>query len=164
MQEKAANLLRDMPKPAPGSRGNPEQSLSSEDLRIANAYWEATMEPMSVFDDFTSGTMDYDKLQYTWKQYPGLHEAAQMGLMDILHEQMSDGERDAMPDSVVTQLDMLFGMGGTLSPTIERGFSTRIDQAGAAEQQKPPPPPRGAQLSLPSAKPTYTQRLAGQQG
>lgn len=164
MQQKVQTLLQDMPKPPGGVRGRPENALSSEDLRLSNAMWEATMEPMSVFDDFSSGTVDYDKVQYAWKQYPGLHQAAQMGLMDILHEQMSDEDREAMPDSMVTQLDMLFGMNGTLAPTIEQGFSSRIDQAAQSEgQQKQQPPPRGASLDMPSARASFTQRLSGQQ-
>jgi hypothetical protein len=163
MAEKTQNLLRDMPKPPSGVRGRPEEALSSNDLRLSNAMWEATMQPMSVFDDFESGDVDYDKVQYAWKQYPGLHHAAQMGLMDVLHGQMSDEEREAMPDSLVTQLDNLFQMEGSLSPTIARDFSRRIDQAGAAEEQdKKQPPPQGASLKLPGAQASFTQRLSGQ--
>jgi hypothetical protein len=164
MTEKLGTLLTDLPKPPPTHRGAPEDGLSSNDLRVANAMWEATMEPLSVFDDFDAGDVDYDKVKYAWKQYPGLHQAAQMGLMDIMHEQMDDEERAAMPDSLVTQLDNLFGMEGALAPTVSYDFAQRISQAGQAEQeQKRPPPSGGTQLKLPGAQASFTQRLSGQQ-
>jgi hypothetical protein len=164
MTEKLGTLLADLPKPPPTHRGAPEDGLSSNDLRVANAMWEATMEPLSVFDDFDAGDVDYDKVKYAWKQYPGLHQAAQMGLMDIMHEQMDDEERAAMPDSLVTQLDNLFGMEGALAPTVSFGFAQRISAAGQSEQeQKRPPPSGGTQLKLPGAQASFTQRLSGQQ-
>jgi hypothetical protein len=81
-----------------------------------------------------------------------------------MHEQMDDEERAAMPDSLVTQLDNLFGMEGALAPTVSSDFAQRISQAGQAEQeQKRPPPSGGTQLKLPGAQASFTQRLSGQQ-
>lgn len=162
MTEKMGNLLRDMPKPEMGIRGPKIDSLSSEELRLSTAMWEATMEPMSVFDDFASGVVDYDKVQYAWQQYPGLQQAAQMGLMDIVQTHLSDEEFEGLPEATITQLDNLFGMEGALQPTVKFDFALRITQGAEAEakgqQQKPPPM---AAMKTPASQPTFTARLAG---
>jgi len=154
--------MMDMPKPAKTFRGPAFEVLSSNDLRVANAMWEATMAPMSVFDDFESGNVDYDKVQYAWKQYPGLKMASQAGLMDILHSQLDDDGRASVPESMLTQLDYLFDMKGTLQESLDAGFAQRMSQAAAQEakkgQQKPPP---GGMLAMNTAEPTFTERISG---
>lgn len=159
MAQKFGQLLEDMPKPGSSIRGPNWDSLSSSDVRLARAMWEATTEPMSVFDDFAAGDIDYDKVQYAWKQYPGLKTAAQAGLTDILFTQMSDEERAAIPEPLLTQLDNLFGMEGGVQDTVKPSFSSTVDMlaAQAAQQQ---PPPKKKPLELPTSKPTPTQRIA----
>ncbi len=157
--QRMAQLLADMPKPNASIRGKAFETLSSSDLRKANAMWEATTKPMSVFADFHSGTIDYDKAQYAWKQYPGLQQAAQAGLMDALHAHLSEDERAAIPDSTLTQLDYLLGFNGALQTSVDRGFSSRMTAIGQ-QQQEQSKSPQGNQLELESSKPTFTERLA----
>jgi len=161
-QERMARLLQDMPKPTANVRGKAYETLSSDDLRKANAMWEATVKPMSVFSDFHSGTIDYDKAQYAWKQYPGLQQAAQAGLMDALHSHLDDDERANIPDSTLTQLDYLLGFNGTLQTSVDRGFSSRMTAMGQAESQKKPQ--HNGPLELSTSKPTFTERIAQGRG
>ena len=83
-----------------------------------------------------------------------------MGLMDILYEQMGEEGRAGMPEQMLTQLDLLFGMNGALQPTISPGFVASIDQISQqmAKQQKPP---GRKPLELPTSEPTAVQRIAG---
>jgi hypothetical protein len=159
-QSKLTTLLNDMPKPKPNIRGKAYETLSSDDLRLANAMWEATTKPLSVFDDFRGGMLDYDKVQYAWKQYPGLKQAAQYGLIDIMTVQLSEEDRAGIPDPVLSQLDNLFQMNGALQPSLDRGFSYRISQL--AEQDAEDTQKGGQPLELPGSEPTFTERLAGQ--
>lgn len=161
-QQRMATLLQDMPKPTQNVRGKAFETLSSDDLRKANAMWEATTKPMSVFADFHSGTLDYDKSQYVWKQYPGLQQAAQAGMMDCIHAHLSDDERAAIPDSMLTQLDYLLGFNGTLQTSVDRGFSSRMTAMAAQQDQEKPK--QNGPLDLETSKPTYTERLAGAKG
>jgi hypothetical protein len=161
-QERMARLLQDMPKPTANIRGKAYETLSSDDLRKANVMWEATVKPMSVFSDFHSGTIDYDKAQYAWKQYPGLQQAAQAGLMDALHSHLDDDERANIPDSTLTQLDYLLGFNGTLQTSVDRGFSSRMTAMGQAESQKKPQ--HNGPLELSTSKPTFTERIAQGRG
>lgn len=158
--EKVSNLLNDMPRPAPSIKGKAWETLSSDDLRKANAMWEATMKPMSIFSDFRRGNVDYDKVQYAWKQYPGLKVAAQAGVIDLLQTQIKDKERAKIPDSTLTQLDYLFGFNGALQSSLNRDFASRMSAIGQQEAEKKQSPP-GGQLNLPTAKPTFTQRMMG---
>lgn len=165
MQAKLTQLLADMPKPEPNIRGEEFEMLSREDLRRANAMWEATVEPLSVFDDFAAGSIDYDKVQYAWKQWPGLKMAAQAGLGDIIEQQLSKEDRKGISDGILTQLDNLFGFEGALQPTLDHGFSSRIDALVAASaQQQPSRPSPGGKLQLPGSQPSFTERLSGQRG
>ena len=163
MDSKLATLQKDMPKPTSSIHGTSMSSLSSEDIRRGNAMWEATMEPLSVFEDFARGDVDPDKVAYAWKQYPGLQKTAQMGVIDMLMTQMSDDERSAVPDATLTQLDYLLGFNGALQGTLEFSFSQRMtavgEQAKQAQGATPPAPSRG--LQLPTSQPSLTERLAG---
>lgn len=164
MQAKLTQLMQDIPKPQPNIRGKAYEGLSRADLRKANAMYEATVEPLSVFSDFAAGNVDYDKVTYAWKQYPGLKLAAQAGLGDILEQQLSEDERGGISDTMLSQLDSLFGFEGELQPTIGRQFASRIDQIAQAQQQENPPPRPGGKLQTPATQPTFTQRLSGQRG
>jgi hypothetical protein len=160
--DKMATLLRDIPKPPSTPLGpmGPD-SLSSDDLRLANAMWEATTEPLSVVRDLSSGYVDPDKASYAWKQYPGLQRACQAGIVDVLSNDLSQEERDGIPENILTQIDATFGFGGTLQETSDPIFAARMSEVFHADQQKRPPPPQGGMLKLPGADPTFTSRLAG---
>lgn len=160
MQAKLAQLMADIPKPQPNIRGKAWETLSSGDLRKAQAMWEATMQPMTVFADFAAGDIDYDKVRYAWKQYPGLQQAAQAGLMDIITTQLDDDSRATISDGMLTQLDNLFGFEGALQPTLERGFSSRMSSLVEPAPDRPRPQSSGP-LKLPGSQPTYTERIAG---
>jgi hypothetical protein len=164
MQAKLTQLVQDIPKPQPNIRGKSHEGLSRADLRKANAMYEATVDPMSVFSDFAAGDIDYDKVSYAWRQYPGLKLAAQAGLGDILEQQLSEDERSGISDTMLSQLDSLFGFEGELQPTLNRQFSSRIDQLAQAQQPENPPPRPGGKLQTPATQPTFTERLSGQRG
>lgn len=160
-QQVLATLRNDLIRPHSNIRGKAFETLSAEDLRKNNAMWEATMDPLSVYGDLASGSLDYDKLNYTWKQYPGLLEASQMALVDIVHTHLDDGQRAAMPEHVLSQLDLAFRMEGGLTKSLDRGMSQRVDQANQQlAQQTQQQRPQG-QLRLPGAKPTPVMRIAG---
>lgn len=157
---KVQQLLDDMPKVAVDFRGK-ASAPSSEEVRLANAYWEATFDPGSVFEDLSAGRLDPDKVRYAWKQYPGLLHASRMGLFDILQTHMSEEEVDAIPDNVLTQLDSFFELGGALQSTRSAGFLRTVEQV--AEQARTAEKPRTRKpLALPSARPTPVQRIASQ--
>ncbi|HEY3493047.1 MAG TPA: hypothetical protein VGK73_00100, partial [Polyangiaceae bacterium] len=157
MGSKLQQLMNDLPKPLETIRG--KQQLSSDDLRRANAMWEATMEPLSVFQDFARGAVDIDKAQYAWKQYPGLQQAAQAGVIDAITNDLDDKQRAAIPDPVLSQLDFLLGFGGKLQPNVDPGFAARMSAIPPQEQTDQPRP--GGMLELPGSEPTFTERLAG---
>lgn len=161
-QQRMSQLLQDTPKPAASVRGKAFEMLSSDDLRKANAMWEATAKPMSVFNEFHSGTIDYDKARYVWKQYPGLQQAAQAGLLDALHSHLDDHERAMIPDSTLTQLDYLLGFNGTLQVSVDRGFASRMTAIAQAESQKKPQ--SNGPFELETSKPTFTERIAQGRG
>ncbi len=163
MSAKMAQLHADMPKPIPNIRGKAYETLSSQQVKLANAMYEATTNPMSVFSDFAGGSVDYDKVKYAWKQYPGLQTAAQAGMMDILQTHLDEKSRAAIPDGMLTQLDNLFGFEGKLQPSLGYAFSSRMDQVMKAAPPQPKPQSSGP-LKLPGSQPTFTQRIAGQQG
>lgn len=156
MGTKLQQLLADMPKPIETLRG--KQPLSSDDLRKANAMWEATLEPLSVFQDFARGTVDHEKAKYAWKQYPGLQQAAQAGVLDVITNDLDDSERAAMPDPMLAQLDYLVGFGGKLQPTVNPEFAARMSSLPVQQQKDQPRP--GGMLELPGSEPTHTQKIA----
>lgn len=159
-QQRLQQLLRDIPKPRPSIRGKAFETLSLDELRRANAMWEATIEPLSVFDDFERGAVDYDKVQYAWRQYPGLQQAAQAGVIDIFSAQLDDDAKATIPDQFLTQLDNLLGFGGQLQPSVSQPFAAHItflaEQEAQTQQQSAQRP-----LSLPTSRASFTERLAG---
>lgn len=161
-QDKLVKLMNDLPKPGQDTRGRP-RALSNNDIRKGNAMYEATVDPLSVFDDFASGVIDYDKVKYAWEQNPGLQHAAQLGVADLLYTQLEPEELAHVTDSALTQLDFLLDMNGTLQPTVAPDFLRTMEGIFMEEQaQKPEPPaPSGGNLDLPTAQPTFTQRISG---
>lgn len=156
-------LIADMPRPEPHLGGPAYETLSMQDLQKSEAMWEATMEPMSVFDDFERGIVDYTKVQYVWKQNPGLQEAVRAGFTDAFMNQMDDGTRAYLPPQYLAQIDFLTGANGTLHRTADRGFSMRMSQAFEETKQqrnKKPDPPMSAS-PMAKHKRTYTQKLMG---
>ena len=160
--DKMATLLRDMPKP-PSTPLGPmgADSLSSDDLRLANAMWEATTEPLSVARDLASGYIDPDKAAYAWKQFPGLQRACQACIVDVFSQDLSQEEREDIPENLLAQLDATFGFGGRLQETSDPFFAGRMSEIFVAEQEKRKPPPPGGMLKLPGAEPSFTDRLSG---
>lgn len=155
---KMAQLLNDMPKPTKSLMGSVGSQLSRSDLQLANAMWEATTDPLSVFDDFASGDVDYRKVSYAWKQYPGLQAASQAGVLDYLSHDLDDEEREKIPAAMLTQLDNLLGFGGRLQTTLQPGFAQRMSQM---YQPAPPKGQPGGMLDTAKSEPTFTERLAG---
>ena len=154
--QRIAQLLNDMPKPKQTLRG--KSGLSGSELRRADAMYEATFAPMSIFDDFKHGTVDYEKTQYVWKQYPGLQQAAQAGVIDVLHTHLDENERASVPDPMLTQIDYLLGFKGALQTSVDRNFAAQMTAAAQQEQQQRKPS-GGGQLDLPNSNPTFTERL-----
>lgn len=133
-------------------------SPSDQDLKLAEAMWEATTKPMSTFDDFENGTMDPDKAKWTWVQYPELQKLFQASAIDTL----SNAPEDAVISSnALAQLDFFLGFDGALQTTLNRSFSARIDAIGAEQAKAAQQPPQGPALELPGAKPTRNERLMG---
>lgn len=159
--EKIANLIRDIPKPptTPLGMSSPDM-LSNDDLRLARAMVEATIDPGSVIRDFAAGDLDPDKASYAWKQYPGFQRAAQAGLVDMLSNDLTPEERDMIPENLLTQLDATFGFGGALQETSDPFFAARMSEVYRTPQEKRPPPQPNGVLKLVAAKPSFTERIA----
>jgi hypothetical protein len=162
MGQKIDQFLTDVPKPKQDIRGKAFETMSSNDLRLAAAMYEATVKPLSVLGDFRAGVVDYDKVQYAWKQWPGLQVAVQAGILDVLQQDLDDEEREGLSDTMLTQLDYLAGFGGRLQASLDPAFSARIDTLNTPPEQAKPPSGGGA-LSSPKAEPTFTERVAGAQ-
>ncbi len=160
--QKLAQFMNDVPKPRQDIRGKAFETMSSNDLRLAAAMYEATVKPLSVLSDFRAGIVDYDKVQYAWKQWPGLQVAVQAGILDVLQQDLDDDEREGLSDTMLTQLDLLAGFGGRLQSSLDPAFSARIDSLNTQPEPAKPPSGGGA-LSTPKAEPTFTQRVAGAQ-
>ena len=152
-----SQLLQDMPKPMPSIHGKVFETLSQDDLRLANAMWEATTEPLSVFNDLADGTLDPDKASYAWKQYPALQKAAQAGVIDVMMG-LPDEKRAELPDTIVTQLDTALGFNGTLQDANAPDFAQRMSALYIPAPAKGKP---GGMMDSPAAEPTFTSRLAG---
>lgn len=158
---KISQLLTDIPKPPSGPLGSEgPQAMSADDLRLANAMWEATMEPGSVIRDLASGYVDPDKAAYAWKQYPGYQRAAQAGILDVLSHDLTQEERNMLPENLLTQLDATFGFGGRLQETSDPFFAARMSEMYRTPPEKRAPPQPNGVLKLPGSDPTFTERIA----
>lgn len=162
-QARVVQLQKDMPRPRKDPRGKAFEALSRQEVKLGNAMYEATMEPLSVFDDFEAGAVDYDKVQYAWKQNPGLKQMCQLGLVDILESQLDEDTRAQIPGSMLTSLDYFLDFRGTLQGTVDRGFSAMVDQAQAEEQEQRDGLMRqamGQGMQVPTTARTRTETIA----
>ncbi|TAK10615.1 MAG: hypothetical protein EPO32_14895 [Anaerolineae bacterium] len=153
-------LYADLPKPATDWRGR-KSGLSDDDLRRGDAVWEATVDPLSILDDFRHGAVDPDKVAYVHANSPGIIKGAQAGVLDVLTGKLTNEQRQAIPENVLTQLDSILAFGGALQPSEAVGFSKRIDDAIAQYQQTEEDADKEAAgpLSLPIQQ-SLTERLA----
>lgn len=157
---KMQTLIADWPKSSTDFRGR-SSGKSSDEIRKASAMWEATFDPGSVFEELAAGRLDPEKARYVWKQYPGLKQAAQMALLDVFHNQLSEEELAAVPETVVSQLDRFLDLEGALQETLRPEFVqavTAIAEQAASKQKPTVKKP----LDLPTSRPTPMQRISGQ--
>lgn len=134
--------------------------VSDTDLRTAEAMIQATLDPMSVFEDFRKGQVSYEKVAFAKEQWPALFEQARAALMDILPR-----IEDDVTDEALAQLDTLLGMKGALDPALAPDFLARSMERGevlarqmAAAQPKAP---TGGASQIAQRQQTYTNRLMG---
>ncbi len=141
----AKSLLGQLAANWPGTREvSPIPSMnkalvSDQDIRTANARWEATTDPFSVFSDFEKGNADPEKVAFAWLQYPELQRLFQSAALDSLNQLPPDAD---VPMDRLSSLDQLLGMGGQLDPSLRPDFMARQLDRGAAlraeeEQQQP---------------------------
>jgi hypothetical protein len=147
---------RRVPNPIPSKA---RDVVSDEELRTAEAFFEATTDPLSVFRDFQQGQLDYKKAKFAREQYPELFNSARAALLDILPKLEDD-----VPDNALAQLDLLLGMNGELDPTQEAGFLSRQAQIGIRMQQElaasqPTPNSSAASQRIAKAHETRVQKL-----
>lgn len=131
--------------------------VSDQELRQAEAMWEATVDPWSVFEDFEKGVVDYDKVAFAREQHPELFEMARAAMLDVMAQLP-----EMPPEHVVNQLDLLLGFNGQLAQSYEPGFLARIGSLGPMLRQQVTdnqPRPVSRPPRVPSANPTRTQRL-----
>lgn len=151
---------QDLPSLLPNAPRSKAMMVSDQELRQAEAYIEATIDPQSVFDDFENGHLDYDKLRFAKEQYPEMFQAARAMALDIFRELPAD-----IRGNMATQLDFLLDFEGQLDPTLSSDFLKRQQERLELQQQKtnaaaqapaPRPVPKAG-----AASQTYTQRVAG---
>ena len=65
---------------------------------------------------------------------------------------------------MLTQLDTLFGMDGSIQDTLKPSFVAAVDKLAAQAAEQSQKKASRKPLNLASAEPTFTQRLAGQRG
>lgn len=94
--------------------GKAQTTVSDQDLRLAEAMWEATAKPLSTLDDFAAGTLDPAKAEWTWIQYPELQKLFQASALDSLQSLPADTE---VSHDALAQLDLFLGFGGALDPS-----------------------------------------------
>jgi hypothetical protein len=133
--------------------------VSDQELRTAEAFFEATTDPFSVFADFQNGQLDYQKAKFAREQYPELFASARAALLDILPKLEDD-----VPDNALAQLDLLLGMNGELDPTQRGDFLARQAQIGIRMQQElaasqPTPNSSAASQRIAKAHETRVQKL-----
>jgi hypothetical protein len=153
---------QDLPSLLPAAPRSKAMLISDQELRQADAYIQATIDPLSVFEDFERGHLDYDKLRFAKEQYPEMFQAARAMALDIFRELPAD-----IRGNMATQLDFLLDFEGQLDPTLSPEFLKRQQERLELQQQKtsaaaqnPPPRPAPGRNTGVSAQ-TYTQRLAG---
>src|SRR5690606_5798151 len=129
--------------------------VSDDQLRQAEALWEATFDPWSVFEDFAKGSVDYDKVRFAREQHPELFQMAQAALLDTLAALPEEP-----PQHVLSQLDLLLGMRGQIAASLRPDFLARAHalapMASAQEDDAQPRPPSGPPPRSPLSEPTRT--------
>jgi hypothetical protein len=133
--------------------------VSDQELRTAEAYFQATADPLSVFEDFKNGQLNYEKAKFAREQYPELFNSAKAALLDILPKLEDD-----VSDNALTQLDLLLGMNGELDPALRPDFLGRAAQLGVrmraeAEANQPRPNSSATSERIAKAHETRTQKL-----
>lgn len=163
MNAKVGRLMQEIPKPKPHIGGAAYEVLSVQDLKRSEAMWDATFEPMGMFEQFDKGTVNYDRIEYTWKQYPGLKQAVQAGITDVLNAQLSGDQRARIPANVLTQWDYLGGFNGELqqmnSPQFSANVSELFAEAEKKDQQKRQNAPPPSKSPMAAHQRTYSQKL-----
>ena len=121
--------------------GKAQTTVSDEQLRLAEAMWEATTRPLSTVDDFAAGNVDPDKVAWTWQQYPELQKLFQASALDSLQSMPEDAQ---LPHDALAQLDLFLGFGGALDPSqtpdslaVSLSMAAAARAAHAAAQPKP---------------------------
>ncbi len=161
--QKMANLAEAWPKTltnslVPSRRDN---TPSSNELQRAEALWAATFQPLSVFEDFKKGRLDFEKAMFCWKQWPDLQIAAQGATVDLLQSLPSNA---LFPDEKITSLDLFLGFNGalddTLTPSFMQTMAAVAPLASAEDAQRGAPKPRAA-TDFAKNQQTFTQRLMG---
>lgn len=110
--------------------GKAQTTISDQQLRLAEAMWEATTKPLSTMDDFAAGKLDPDKAEWTWLQFPELQQLFQASALDALHSLPEDTE---LPHNALAQLDLFLGFGGALDPSqTPDALALSLSMAGAA--------------------------------
>lgn len=158
---KVANLQEAWPKTlsnslVPSRRDN---TPSSNELQRAEALWSATFQPLTVFDDFKKGRLDFDKAMFCWKQWPDLQLAAQSAVVDLLQSLPSNA---LFPDEKISSLDLFLGMNGALDDTLRPEFlqtMALVAPLAAAEDQRSQSPPPRAATDFAKNQQTFTERL-----
>ncbi len=159
--ETVSQLAQNMPRIQRDWRGQIISGLSDEDLRMSNAIWEGTTDPLSIIDDFRHGSVDPDKVAYVHQNSPGLIEAAQAGFIDALTGHMTAEQRAQISDPVLTQLDSLLGFNGALQPTNAPDWIRSVEDAVAQNIAEEDDQAKGQSGSLNlSAPQSLTERLA----
>lgn len=148
-------LAGELPKPHVDRFGN--RTISDSAAAEGNAKILAVFDPLSVLDDFAAGTFDQRKADYAWRHNVGLQVAVQSAIVDKLTAQMQQEERNAIPETLLTQLDFVAGFRGALRNTLSAVVANQMAQSRAAEQQPQAPRP----LSLPGAVPTPVGKMMG---
>lgn len=145
-----------LPSLFPNAASGKREMVSEQELRQADAYIQATIDPQSVFDDFRAGRLDYDKLRFAKEQYPEMFEVAKAIALDVFRELPAD-----LQSNMATQLDFLLDFGGGLDPTLAEDFLKR--QEARFQERKKAAAAGGGQRRVPKvgqATQTYSQRLA----
>lgn len=92
-------------------RGKAQTTASEQTLRLQQAMWEATFEPLKTVEAFEKGVVDPDQAKFTWVQYPELQRLFQAATLDTLK---SIPENTPIEHNTLAQLDQFFGFGGVL--------------------------------------------------
>lgn len=164
MNKRVEQLVTDIPRPKPHIGGPAYEVLSIQDLKRSEAMWDATFQPMGMFDEFERGVVNYERISYTWKQYPGLQQAVQAGITDVINAQLTDDQRARIPSNVLTQWDYLGGFHGELQALNSPEFSGAVTETFAEQEKKDkarrPNPPPATKSPIADHQRSWSERIA----